>query len=155
MSDPIHQLWLYNNWANELILNSFKQNSGAVPVSCLRLFCHIVNAQIVWLSRINGAQSPVGVWDEYSLTECENNQHIFSAGIQQSLADAQKGTKNITYKNTQNVVFSDSLQDILLHVFNHGTYHRAQIAQDMKKNGFEPARTDYIFFKRSGRIENP
>jgi uncharacterized damage-inducible protein DinB len=150
MSDPIHQLWLYNNWANELILNSFKQNQSSIPASCLRLFSHITNAQIIWLSRINGEPSPVDVWDEHSLSECEKNHHIFSTGIQQSVADEHKGKISITYKNTQNIVYTDSLQDILLHIFSHGSYHRAQIAQDLKRNGLEPQNTDFIRFKRIG-----
>lgn len=151
MSDPIHQLWLYNNWANELILNSFKQNQDTIPASCLRLFSHITNAQIIWLSRIKGEQSPVGVWDEHGLAECEKNQHIFTAGIEPGIADVRKGKiESITYTTTKGLVFTDSSLDILLHIFNHGTYHRAQIAQDMKRSGLEPPNTDYIFFKRLG-----
>lgn len=151
MSDPLYQLWQYNNWANTTVIDLLKQNPDTVPASCLRLLSHITNAQIVWLSRINGVSSPVGVWDEHSLEVSEANHALFSTGITQSLEDERKGKMlKITYKNTQNIVFTDALMDILLHVFNHGTYHRAQIAHEMKRNGMKPPVTDYIVFKRLG-----
>lgn len=151
MSDPLYQLWLYNNWANTIVIDLLKQNQQVVPASCLRLLSHITNAQIVWLSRIKGIPSPVGVWDEHSLEVCEKNHVLFTTGIVQALEDERKGKMlKITYRNTQNVVFTDSLMDILLHTFNHGTYHRAQIAQEMKRNGIKPPVTDYIVFKRLG-----
>jgi len=55
----------------------------------------------------------------------------------------------INYTNTQHQAFHNKANDILLHVFNHGTYHRAQIASEMRKNGIEPINTDYITFVRT------
>ncbi|WP_448634332.1 DinB family protein [Pedobacter panaciterrae] len=36
----------------------------------------------------------------------------------------------------------------MLHVFNHGTYHRAQIAKEMTMHNIKPVNTDYIQFMR-------
>ncbi|MGY0041076.1 DinB family protein [Pedobacter sp. NJ-S-72] len=44
--------------------------------------------------------------------------------------------------------YETSVYDILLHVFNHGTYHRAQIAKEMKLHNITPVNTDYIQFVR-------
>ncbi|HKG07695.1 MAG TPA: DinB family protein [Pedobacter sp.] len=148
MSDPILQLWLYNNWANELFLNALKQNPDAGP-KCLRLFSHITNAQLIWMSRIAGEEQPVGVWDEQSLATCEEHHLIFIARMPGIFSNKEETTA-ITYKNTQNVIFRDAMRDILLHTFNHGTYHRAQLAQGMKRNRIEPPVSDYIIFKRLG-----
>ncbi len=54
----------------------------------------------------------------------------------------------ITYNNTKGDTFTTSLEDILIQVFNHGTYHRAQIAHDLRHNSLEPVNTDYITFVR-------
>ncbi|MFC3356180.1 DinB family protein [Sphingobacterium zeae] len=35
------------------------------------------------------------------------------------------------------MAFHNKVNDILLHVFNHGTYHRAQIASEMRRNSVE------------------
>lgn len=52
MSTTFMQLWLYNNWANTALLDKLKSEGENVPHSCIRLFSHIVNAQIIWLSRL-------------------------------------------------------------------------------------------------------
>lgn len=57
-------------------------------------------------------------------------------------------TDVVKYSNTKGQEFSNSLYDILLHLFNHGTYHRGQIATDMRRNGLEPLNTDYITMVR-------
>jgi uncharacterized damage-inducible protein DinB len=56
--------------------------------------------------------------------------------------------KRIEYKNTKGEVFVNNMKDILMHVINHSTYHRAQIAQLIRQNGGEPAKTDYIVYQR-------
>ena len=50
--------------------------------------------------------------------------------------------------NSKGETFSNKIKDILFHIINHSTYHRAQIATDLKQNGIEPINTDYIFYKR-------
>ena len=37
---------------------------------------------------------------------------------------------------------------MLFHFVNHSTYHRGQIASNLKEHGIEPLVTDYIFYKR-------
>jgi uncharacterized damage-inducible protein DinB len=54
----------------------------------------------------------------------------------------------IEYANSQGRVFQNSLFDILFQVLNHATYHRGQIAMEMRKNELQPANTDYINFVR-------
>ena len=62
--------------------------------------------------------------------------------------DSEIITKKIIYKNSKGIEFSNTVQDVIFHVINHSTYHRAQIASDLKANGIEPINTDYIFYKR-------
>ena len=57
-------------------------------------------------------------------------------------------TATMSYTNSKGQTFSNSIRDILFHVINHSTYHRAQIATEFKQNGLEPLVTDYIFYKR-------
>ncbi len=47
------------------------------------------------------------------------------------------------------MAFTNVIQDVLFHFINHSTYHRGQIAIQMKEAGLEPIATDYIFFKRT------
>jgi len=149
MSTPLVQLWLYNDWANNLLIENMKQEAEKMPSVCLRLFSHIMNAQLIWLYRLNGEQPPVGVWDEHSLFTCEQYHRLASSGFKEKVyADAAEIATIISYTNTKNEQFQNSFGDILLHVFNHGTYHRAQIASEMRRNGLDPINTDYISFVR-------
>jgi uncharacterized damage-inducible protein DinB len=54
----------------------------------------------------------------------------------------------ITYKNSSGAKLSDKTKDILFHIINHSTYHRAQIALLLREQGIDPINTDYIFYKR-------
>lgn len=149
MSNPIEHLWLYNDWANKSVISTIKSQGSIIPPSCLRLMSHIVNAQIIWLSRLNGEKPYLGVWDEHSIMECEQYHNLASAGLGEKIKKHNDYDKhNIQYKNTKNDKFVNSIEEILLHTFNHGTYHRAQIATEMRKNGLEPVSTDYIVFVR-------
>lgn len=53
------------------------------------------------------------------------------------------------YKNLKGERFKQPVVEILLHVFNHGTYHRGQLVNMLRQAGIEkiPA-TDYIVFSR-------
>lgn len=149
MPEPLYQLALYNNWANKLLLAEFKRLGDAVPSSCLHLMSHIVNAQVIWVSRMNGEQPALGVWQDHDLAACERYHESSSAALQQKIASWKNGEMTqVNYTNTQHKSFENSLLDLLLHTFNHGTYHRAQIAQEMRKNGLQPINTDYIAFVR-------
>lgn len=150
MSTTFMQLWLYNNWANTALLDKLKSEGENVPHSCIRLFSHIVNAQIIWLSRLTGEKPPVGVWDEHSIIDCQRYHDLASEGFRQQIRRRNVTEDEIVnYTNTQHQAFHNKANDILLHVFNHGTYHRAQIASEMRKNGIEPVNTDYITFVRT------
>lgn len=67
---------------------------------------------------------------------------------QQILLSAELQSEIIEYKNSTGKTFQNSRYDILIHVLNHGTYHRAQIATELRGHGIEPINTDYITYMR-------
>ncbi|MFL5508025.1 MAG: DinB family protein, partial [Gemmatimonadaceae bacterium] len=52
------------------------------------------------------------------------------------------------YKNSAGEQFTSSVENILTHVFMHGSYHRGQVASLVRAGGDTPSPTDYIFFTR-------
>ncbi|TDQ07173.1 DinB family protein [Pedobacter metabolipauper] len=142
------QLYKYNNWANSLLLDTLIANSAKLPESCILLFSHIVNAQTRWLARINNTTPAVGVWQLHDLEFCRILLDENMEGL--SRIDYLDTTDSpiIKYSVTNSDVYETSITDILIHVFNHGTYHRAQIARDMRLHNLEPVNTDYIQFIR-------
>lgn len=153
MWDSINRMCLYNAWANQLFFDSYRSNSNKIPGSAISLMSHILNAQMIWLGRISGETINLKVWDNHSFEECEAYHLLSSSDLLAVVTVATvDGDRNIAYTTSLNAPFNDSLHNILLHIFNHGTYHRAQIAKDMKINGLEPLNTDYIRFVRSGSL---
>src|SRR5690606_35566670 len=52
------------------------------------------------------------------------------------------------YSTASGARVSSKVSDMLFHAINHATYHRGQMAMDMRRSGLEPLSTDYIFYKR-------
>lgn len=52
------------------------------------------------------------------------------------------------YANSEGTPFETPLRDILTHVANHGTHHRAQIVLVLREAKIAPPPTDYIFYVR-------
>lgn len=145
--ETLKQLCAYDRWANNLLFDAFKKQNEAIPASSLRLLSHIVNTQSTWLSRILKETPMVSVWQEHDLIYCRELFSQTSSALEK-IVIAYATDQQVDYRNTAQQQFRNTLFDILLHVFNHGTYHRAQIAADMRKNGLEPINTDYITFVR-------
>lgn len=136
-------------WANERILETLQKNN--VEEQQLRLFNHILNAEQVWVTRLQGLDSSqMPIWSEGDLTVCtkriKQNEESFKA-ILTELAETDLDNL-ITYTNSTGNTFTSSIRDILTHVALHGQYHRGQINSRLRAEGFEPISTDYIIFAR-------
>lgn len=107
-------------------------------------------AEHVWLARLKGETPRHPVWPTLTLEECAglvqaNQRQLIGYIGALSAADLPRG---VTYKNSAGQEFTSSIEDILLHVCLHGTYHRGQIAWALRKGGGVPMPTDYIAFVR-------
>ena len=51
---------------------------------------------------------------------------------------------SVTYVNFAGQTCTYALGDALVHVANHGTYHRGQVATLLRQLGQKPAPTDYL-----------
>ena len=145
-------LWEYTRWANDIVLMTLEKYGSETPAFSLRLMSHIANSQFVWLSRIVGQQAPTGIWEEHELEKCKQLNRESLQGLK-AVIDGQGENPGaiVAYRNSSGIVFENSVLDILLQVFNHGGYHRAQIAMDLRRSGLEPVNTDYISWVRAAK----
>jgi len=51
---PFEQLWRYNNWANDRILQLLESYGDKTPAASIRFLSHIMNVQRNWHNRIAG-----------------------------------------------------------------------------------------------------
>lgn len=122
----------------------------APPLDALRLLAHLLAAEHVWLTRMLDRPSEVAVWPSLGLEECaalaRRNHASFADFIR---ANSGAGLdREVRYRNTKGAEFINTLEDILLHVALHGSYHRGQVARIIRSEGGVPLSTDYIAFIR-------
>jgi uncharacterized damage-inducible protein DinB len=144
-------------WADAEVLRSLREAKDRDP-AVVALFGHVLGAEAVWLARVEGHRSDVAVWPALSLDECEALSRRSAetlAGLVRGLTESDL-TRSITYVNSAGLQFTSTIEDILLHVCMHGSYHRGQIARALRQAGQAPAPTDYIGFIRgapaAGRV---
>lgn len=149
MNDYFKMMFAYNFWANSRVLESLK-NAANAPEPSVKLLSHILAAEELWCCRLTGKTTDMQVFPQFSLAECELRIVQQNETWNKYLADISVAglSEIITYHNTKGVPFLNTPIDILAHVINHGTYHRGQIAQQLRQSGEIPAATDYIVYVR-------
>jgi uncharacterized damage-inducible protein DinB len=143
--DRFHQWFQYDEWANGEVLASFR-SAGTPPARSLKLIAHVLGTEHAWFSRIQEQKSPLPVWPELNIEQCQQQAQELGRIWSDYLngLDADGLAQNITYQNSKGESWSNSVEDILTHVIMHSTYHRGQIAGDMRAAGHTPAYTDFI-----------
>ena len=150
MTDLLEKLYEHNWWAHDAIIAELRRE--APDAETLRLVAHVVAAEHLWLSRIDGVKPRLAVWpamtlDEIVTREAENRERF------RELLGRPDDTRlrRVRYRNSAGNDFENNVEAILTHVAMHGHYHRGQIARVMRAAGREPVYTDYIGFVRKGR----
>jgi len=145
----IRKLIDHLEWADAALLEALRTAPGS-DTRGLVLYNHVLGAEAVWLARLAGRRAAVAVWPTLSLDEAaslarENARELDALASSLTPADL---AREIDYRNSAGQAFRSTIEDILLHVALHGSYHRGQIALVIRAGGGEPASTDYIAFAR-------
>ena len=143
------RLFHYDLHANMLLIDAIITSN--TEGKAVELMAHLLVAQQIWLKRClldpsaGDAQWPG--WPAEGLKTIAEQNHADWTGFLENLsADNFDGI--ITYQNSKGQVFNNTLSDILAHLINHGTHHRAQAGQYLKQAGVQLPNTDYIFYLR-------
>ena len=138
LREDLSSLFDYDLWANT------KWREAATEMGQRDVLRHIVQAQGIWLSRVQG--TPVWQVSEDDLTlqmERVNRSWkrvLLGADLHQS----------IPYETSRGEKFDNTIIEIVRHVINHGTYHRGQLRGIAGERGIDFPETDYIAFVREG-----
>lgn len=143
----------YDFWANSEVLRALE--AAGSPASSTQLLAHIVAAEKLWLGRLQNQSSHLAVWPDLSLSQCGAELHDAQAAWGSYLSGLSDTDLSATcgYANSKGEVWTNSVADILSHVVLHSSYHRGQIALDLRRSGGVPAYTDYIHAARRGLLE--
>ncbi|HYG02183.1 MAG TPA: DinB family protein [Chryseosolibacter sp.] len=150
------KLYQYNAWATSRVIRTLVRQQ-VHDEKILSLLGHVVAAQFLWLHRIKGLPAPdVKLWGAYSLEQLTAMADQASNEWLGFVEQTENFDRELTYKNYVNEPYTNNVENIMIHLVNHSSYHRAQIAMLLRQKGFEPINTDFITYDRviSGQLKD-
>jgi uncharacterized damage-inducible protein DinB len=110
---------------------------------------HIVAAQVLWVHRVKKLPKPdVQLWGNYSLEQLKKMGEGARKDWLQFIERRDNFNEELSYTNFKGEPYTNNVEMIMIHVVNHSSYHRAQIALLLRQKGFEPVNTDFITYDR-------
>ncbi|MFC3196563.1 DinB family protein [Parapedobacter deserti] len=147
MNETLERLFAYNHQCNQQLAAILHKQSAVAGAKSISIFSHILSAHHIWNHRIAGQSPAYNVWELHPTDAFEAiDRHNHDQTI--TVLDTVDLTTEITYVNSKGQRFANTAGDIFLHVINHTTYHRGQLALLFRQNGMEPLATDYILYRR-------
>ena len=116
------------------------------------LFAHITGARIMWLYRFGFLKGqpqnlfPINVRAE-DLTVMADKMHSLWDDYFNKLNE-KEFNRIFEYKSTEDLWYTNKIEEIITQLFGHSWYHRGQIAMLVRMTGGTPAETDYVYWKR-------
>jgi uncharacterized damage-inducible protein DinB len=148
MKEYFLKLYEYNAWSNKRVLDCLtRQNVSDEKI--MSLMGHVVAAQFLWLHRIKALPAPdVKLWGEYKLPQLVSMAQNIGEQWLDFVKNTESFNRDLTYKNYVGDLYTTNVEMIMIHLVNHASYHRAQIAMQLRQKGFEPINTDFITYDR-------
>ena len=160
--ENFRQLAAYNHWANmrlygaalELPDDAYRLTTGVFFGSLHGTLNHLLLTDRIWLKRLTGSGehpdrlNAILYDDRRELTRARVAEDARLSNVVAGYMDADLA-KPVEYRTTSGKPYSQPLQDILLHLFNHQTHHRGQAhACCSILTGSEPPSLDLLVFQR-------
>jgi uncharacterized damage-inducible protein DinB len=147
MENFFTELFQYSNDTNQQLIDLIGRQGEKTPANVIRLFSHLLNAHHVWNARITKSEQHYGIWQLHAASDFGNiNQQNIEQTVR--ILNSRDLEEIIAYTTSKGDPFTNSIKTILFQVINHSTYHRGQIALELRQAGIDPPLTDYIFWKR-------
>ena len=152
MKSHLLKLFNYDLFANKEILLLLEQCN--YPEKPMQIYKHLLAAQQIWLKRILYKEAKaIELWPLPD-GKFENLEELLLNTHQGWTSYLHSATENdlllsLDYQNLKGDKLANEIIDIITHVINHGTHHRAQIGQLLKiNNQIDLPFMDYIVYLR-------
>jgi uncharacterized damage-inducible protein DinB len=148
MKEYFLKLYQYNAWSNLRVLNCI-QRQNVNDEKILSVMGHVVAAQFLWLHRIKALPPPdVKLWGSYTLPQLIALSEQAGKQWLDFVQSNDNFNRELTYTNYVGDPYVNNVETIMIHLVNHSSYHRGQIAMLLRQKGFEPINTDLITYDR-------
>ena len=142
-----NQLFDYNFYCNKSLIEKCSELK-VIPERSEALFSHILNAHHIWNARILNQTPIYDVWQKHDIKSWEDIHYDNQRNSFEIVTNATDIDKRIDYESTDGRSYTNTLGEMLFHIINHSTHHRAQMSIDFRSNEIDPISLDYIFYKR-------
>ena len=151
----------FNLWANGKFVeilktvdeNIFEQEVVSSFPSLRKTIAHVWDAEFIWLKRLEGIS--LTEWPSKTFSgnkdECLNDflQNSKNLADYIALKDKDYCESTINFKTMNGDAFSETVEGIIYHVVNHGSFHRGQLVTMMRTLGITTVpSTDFIRYLR-------
>jgi len=158
-TDAAQQHIDYNVWATRrlldaaapLLLEQLERDFGTADKSILGTLRHLVRSESGWINRRleNGQGDPLPPAETVAaLVEVWNGVHAQWLSFIKTVSQADLDGL-CSYQDLKGNAWTTARWEILLHVVNHSTHHRGQVAGFLRASGITPPPLDYIAYVRS------
>jgi len=161
MKELLQQLSAYHLWADKLLLSCInglpgemhqKEVRSSFP-SLYKTVLHIWSAESIWWQRMKLQERIIVPADSFtgSMLEASNELMQLDKLWNEWIHAAQERHLEhvFQYQNMSGQQFKQPMYQMLLHLFNHGTYHRGQLVTILRQLGIEKIpQTDFIVWSR-------
>ena len=165
MKDLLSQFASYNVWANQKLLDVIlalpeEKQKQEVPSSFSNLFktlLHMWDAESAWWQRMKLQERIIVPSENFN-----GSMNDVAGGLMQQNRQWEEWVNNASdislehvfqYQNSKKEQFKQPIFQMILHVFNHGTYHRGQLINMLRQLGEEKLpQTDFIVWSRGKRV---
>ncbi|MBE2183661.1 MAG: DinB family protein [Anaerolineae bacterium] len=158
--DYFRTLYDYNYWAHSQVWGcvmaltdeQFTRDTGFSWRSIRGQLVHVMSAEWVWFMRVNGTSPEFPLLEaDFPTREKVREEWYRVEGMVRAAVEGLKPEEldeYVVYRNTQGEEFSEPLWQILLHVINHSTDHRAQTLAMIHQMGGTTVEQDFIRYVR-------
>ncbi len=161
----IQKMIQYHSWADNLIISTVTRLSeeqfnrpleGKLRSAKARVV-HMVSALKTWISRLEGKPIEFGdvvnKMQQLSKDQLLQEWRTINLHLERTITSLSPNLdKIITYQPSLGGACSNEVEDILFHVINHATYHRAQLILILRTLGMDFPNSDYIHFLRNEQV---
>jgi uncharacterized damage-inducible protein DinB len=139
--------FVFEFWSNTMILNSLKTLKEKDERAIL-LFSHLLSSHRMWWCRLNKTEMTCTLFQERTLTECEvlmaeNLKDWKQFLVNKSVEDLEE---SIEFMSAWEVKRKMTIEDAIIHLINHSSYHRGQIVASIKGKVDELPLSTYIMY---------
>jgi uncharacterized damage-inducible protein DinB len=153
-----HQLD-YSDWADTRLVNAagaltneeLNRDFRTADRGVLGTLVHVFAADRIWLGRLSHKPTQGFTKDsDYSLAVLQNEWPEVRRGWREWAADLdEEGAQALlAYTDLSGNPWTQPVWRLVLHVVNHGTHHRGQVAGFLRAMGRTPPKLDLVYYLR-------